>query len=117
LTVENVSKTFPGQRVLDAVSFDVRPGEVHALLGENGSGKSTLIKILAGVHLPDEGATVLVRDVRLPFGSPAGSFALGLRFVHQKHAVVTAMNAVENIALETGFTRPAWIDWDAQAEE
>lgn len=115
LSVEAVSKTFPSQRALDGVTLSVMPGEVHALLGENGSGKSTLIKILAGVHLPDAGGAVAVRGLPLPLGSPAASFELGLRFVHQKLGVVPEMNAVENIGLEAGFSRPAFIDWEAQA--
>ena len=59
LRLDPVSKTFPGVRALDSVQFDVRPGEVHALLGENGAGKSTLIKIMSGVHEPDGGTVEL----------------------------------------------------------
>ena len=55
LEMHGIVKTFPGVRALDGVDLDVRPGEVHCLLGQNGAGKSTLIKVLAGAHQPDEG--------------------------------------------------------------
>jgi len=59
LTVTNMSKSFAGPRVLDSVNLSIEPGEIRALVGENGCGKSTLIKILAGFHLPDDGAAVV----------------------------------------------------------
>ncbi len=55
LRIANLSKTFPGVRALKSVNLEIEPGEIHALVGQNGSGKSTLIKVLAGVHQPDEG--------------------------------------------------------------
>jgi ribose transport system ATP-binding protein len=117
IAVKGISKTFPGQRALDDVSLGVNPGEVHALLGENGSGKSTLIKILSGYHLPDAGGTVEIEGKPLEFQRPAVSHQMGLRFVHQHLALVREFNAVENMALDTGYTRPLAIDWRAQAEE
>ena len=54
LRMENVTKVFPGVKALSGITFQVRRGEIHALIGENGAGKSTLIKILAGIHKPDE---------------------------------------------------------------
>jgi ribose transport system ATP-binding protein len=113
LTIEGISKTFPGQRVLEGIDLTIQAGEVHALLGENGSGKSTLIKVLSGFHPPDPGGRVLVGDTPLPLGSPTDSFRAGLRFVHQKLAVIPQLNAVENIALEAGYARGGFIDWDA----
>ena len=55
LEMKNISKSFPGVKALDQVSFDLRPGEIHALIGENGAGKSTLIKCLGGQQMQDEG--------------------------------------------------------------
>jgi ribose transport system ATP-binding protein len=117
INAEHVSMTFPAQRVLDDVSLQILPGEVHALLGENGSGKSTLIRILSGYHTPDPGSIVEIEGKPLPFGSLRASHAAGLRFVHQHLALIKEFNAVENIALDSGFGRPTWIDWDAQAKE
>jgi ribose transport system ATP-binding protein len=117
IATERLSMTFPAQRALDEVSLEVLPGEVHALLGENGSGKSTLIRILAGYYVPDAGGVVRVEGQWLAAGSPAASHAAGLRFVHQHLALIPEFNAVENIALDTGYTRPRNIDWNAQATE
>ncbi|MBN9027877.1 MAG: ATP-binding cassette domain-containing protein, partial [Rhizobiales bacterium] len=69
LTVENASKSFPGVRALDGVSLELRPGEIHALMGENGAGKSTLIKIITGLYRPDRGR-LLVDGKPVDFTSP-----------------------------------------------
>ncbi|MDT0203055.1 sugar ABC transporter ATP-binding protein [Nocardioides sp. AE5] len=115
LGLRNVSKTFPGQRALDQVSFDVHEGEVHALVGENGSGKSTLIKVLAGFHEPDPGAGVQVEGIDLDTGNPAASLAAGLRFVHQDLGLVDELSAAENIGLTAGYSMKAGrISWSAQ---
>src|SRR5215203_6126084 len=71
LALRGVTKRFGGATALDGVDFDLLPGEIHGLVGENGAGKSTLMKILSGVHAPDEGELVL-RGERVRFSSPAG---------------------------------------------
>ena len=102
LTVTDMSKSFGGPRVLDSVTLSVEPGEIRALVGENGSGKSTLIKILAGFHLPDEGAAE-VDGQPLPLGDGAVSETLGLRFVHQDLGLVNNLDSVDNLALGAGY--------------
>jgi ribose transport system ATP-binding protein len=119
IEIRGLSKAFPGQRALAGVDMDVRPGEIHALLGENGSGKSTLIKVLAGIYTPDPGSVIKVAGTRLPPGSPRDSRRLGLQFVHQALGIVEELTAVENIALGTGYLRrgPALISWRAQRQK
>lgn len=93
-----VSKSFGGFRALDSVDFSVRPGEVHALLGENGAGKSTLMNIACGLYAPDEGhvemggETVTIADAR-------DAAAQGIGMVHQHFKLVPAFTVLENILL------------------
>src|SRR3954463_8396773 len=70
LVLRGVTKRFGGATALDGVDFELRPGEIHGLVGENGAGKSTMTKILSGVHAPDEGEMVLRGEV-MRFSSPA----------------------------------------------
>ena len=103
--LRGITKRFPGVLVNDNVSFDVRSGEIHALLGENGAGKSTLMKILYGLYRPDEGQIILDgREVVLH--SPADSLAAGIGMIHQHFMLVQTLTVTENVALglrETGF--------------
>jgi ribose transport system ATP-binding protein len=83
ITLENVSKRFGGVQALSGVSFGIRHGEVHAIVGENGAGKSTLMKLLAGIHLPDDGRIMLDgRPVRLETAQHAREH--GISIVHQE---------------------------------
>jgi ABC-type sugar transport system ATPase subunit len=98
LEVREVSKAFPGVRALDRVSFDLRPGEVHALCGENGAGKSTLMKILAGSYQPDSGALFhRGTEVRLP--TPLAARQRGILLIHQEISLVPQLSVAENLFL------------------
>jgi ribose transport system ATP-binding protein len=113
LAVRHVSKRFAGVRALDHASLTVLPGEIHGLLGENGSGKSTLIRILAGVHAPESGAELVVRDRPVPLPlRPDRARELGLVFVHQSLGLIPSLSVVENLRLgELAARRDLRISW------
>lgn len=98
VSIEEVSKSYPGVLALDSVSLDLRAGEVHALIGENGAGKSTLIRILSGDARPDRGAT-LVRGREVSFHSPADARRHGIATIFQELMIVPDMTVAENIVL------------------
>ena len=103
LRVEDFSKTFGGTVALSKVSFNVAPGEIHALVGQNGSGKSTLIKILAGFHTADPGSRAWLAGDEFPVTTAAEVRHERLRFVHQDLGLVLELNAIDNLALRGGF--------------
>lgn len=98
LEIKGVSKSFPGVRALDHVSFDVRDGEVHALIGENGAGKSTLMKILSGVYSEYEGE-VLWDGRPLALRGPREAQLQGIAIIHQELNLVPELTVSENIFL------------------
>jgi len=114
LELRRLTKSFGGARALRGVDFDLRAGEVHALLGENGAGKSTLIRIITGAHRPD-GGTVAV-DGR-PAGplDPRGAHQLGIACIYQQPALFPDLSIAENLALrlETGGSLRR-VDWPAR---
>jgi ribose transport system ATP-binding protein len=116
LSVTGLSKTFGGTRALKDVSLELRVGEVLALVGHNGSGKSTLIKILAGIHIADPGATAELDGEAIDLDHIASVGHGRLRFVHQDLGLVLELSAMENLALRTGFARTAVgrIRWEEQ---
>ena len=96
LVIENVSKGFPGVQALSAVGFDVRPGEVHGLVGENGAGKSTLMAIASGALIPDDGS-VVINGATLADGGAQRARDLGLAIVHQHPALMPDLTISENL--------------------
>jgi len=101
-----VVKRFPGVVANDGVEFDVRKGEIHALLGENGAGKSTLSNILTGLYRPDEG-TIELDGVPVSFASPKAALDAGIGMVHQHFRLVQPFTVAENVVLgnpQTPFT-------------
>jgi ABC-type uncharacterized transport system ATPase subunit len=96
--MHGIVKRFPGVLANDHVDFDLREGEVHALLGENGAGKSTLMNVLAGLYKPEEGS-ILVQGQRVNFNSPRDAIAHGLGMVHQHFMLVPSQTVTENILL------------------
>ena len=98
LEMRHVTKRFPGVVANDDVSFDLREGEVHALLGENGAGKSTLMNILYGLYHPDEGE-ILIKGQPVRLGSPSAAIAAGVGMVHQHFMLIPVMTVTENIVL------------------
>ncbi len=110
-----LTKRFGAFTALDAVSLKVRPGTVHALLGENGAGKSTLVKCVVGYYHPDAGA-VMLDGREQGIGSPVASRALGIGMVYQHFTVVPGMTVAENLLLARGRL-PAVIDWKSVRAE
>ena len=98
LSVNSVSKEYPGVKALDNVSIDLREGEVHAIVGENGAGKSTLIKILAGAIEPTSG-TIAIGDSEYDALTPQLARKLGVAVIYQEFTLVTTLSAADNVFL------------------
>jgi simple sugar transport system ATP-binding protein len=98
LEARGVTKRFPGVVANDQIDFEIKAGEIHAVLGENGAGKTTLMSILFGLYQPDEGA-IYIGGQRVDFRSPLDAIDLGIGMVHQHRKLVSAHTAIENIIL------------------
>jgi ABC-type uncharacterized transport system ATPase subunit len=102
LEVEGITKAFPGVLANDNVTFDLRKGEIHALLGQNGAGKTTLMGVLFGLHRPDSGQ-ILVQGEVLDIGGPHDAIKAGFGFVQQHFSLIPTLTVVENILLSEYF--------------
>lgn len=117
LTATHVRKAFGGAQALRGVAIDLRPGEVHGLVGANGAGKSTMIKVLAGLVLPD-GGEIRVDGKPVAIDSPHRAAELGMSFIHQDLALVPSMTVLQNIMLGVEKKkRLGLVDWKAIARD
>jgi len=110
LKLEHISKFFPGVKALDAVSFDVTRGEVHALVGENGAGKSTLIKILGGVFSQDSG-TVLFDSADIRFKNTHHSQQSGISVIYQEFNLLPHLSVAENVFIGREPKKLLFLNW------
>src|SRR3954470_3802972 len=112
LEARAITKRFPGVTALRNVSFDLQPGEIHALCGENGAGKSTLIKLLSGLHPHGSYEGELeIEDRPAHFQGIADAERAGLAVIYQELALIGEMTVAENVFLGAAPTRMCLIDW------
>ena len=111
LELKKITKSFSGVEVLHEVSFSLRPGEVHALLGENGAGKSTLVKVITGVHRPDSGE-IYLNDALVHFSDTHESRQAGIAAIYQELTLFPDLDVAENIFVgRQPVTRGGRVDW------
>lgn len=121
LELKGISKYFPGVKALDNVHFQLRPGEIHALMGENGAGKSTFIKVITGVHIPEEGE-ILFEGKKVEFKTTRDAQALGIAAIYQHSTAYPDLSVTENIFLGHEKVSPRakkilWKEMNAEAQK
>src|SRR5438445_9467337 len=120
LQLSGIKKSFGAVRALKSVSFELRAGEIHALLGENGAGKSTLIKIIAGAHQPDSG-TISIDGKEAQNLTPTAAHRLGVACIYQQPALFPDLTVAENIGMRLepsgGLRRVRWHARKFKADE
>ena len=104
VTLQGVTKRYPGIVANDSIDMEIRAGEVHVLLGENGAGKSTLVSMLSGLQQPDEGR-ILIDGIERPIASPADALEIGISTVFQHSMLVPSLTLVENATLGRSWWR------------
>ena len=113
---EHITKSFSGQRALDDVSFSIKQGEIHAIMGENGAGKSTLLNILHGVLMPTEGLVYIDGD-KMEFHNIHEAIEYGICKVHQEISVVPELTVYQNLMLGSEITRKGFMSKKAMIDE
>src|SRR5882762_9874059 len=116
LQLTAVAKSFGAVRAVKGVSFDLKAGEVHALLGENGAGKSTLIKVITGAHQPDSGQ-IEIAGQPVHHLTPSAAHKLGIACIYQQPALFPDLTVAENIGLRLESPGGARrVDWPARRD-
>lgn len=110
LEMRHITKIFPGVKALDDVQFNLKKGEIHAIVGENGAGKSTFIKVLSGVHQPD-GGEIILNGQSVVMSDPIKAQEYGIATIHQHAASYPNLSVAENIFIGHEFMRGPFIDW------
>jgi rhamnose transport system ATP-binding protein len=121
LELKNITKTFPGVKALDNVNFQLKSGEIHALMGENGAGKSTFIKVITGVHQPDQGE-IFLKGKKVNIKDPNDSKKLGIAAIYQHATSYPHLSVTENIfmgheKIDIKTKRILWEDMHQSAEK
>ena len=116
LELKGITKIFPGVKALNNVQFQLKPGEVHALMGENGAGKSTFIKVITGVHKAEEGEMFL-NGQKVDFKGPKDAQAAGIAAVYQHPASYPHLTVAENIFMGHEIIKNRMIQWKAMNTE
>jgi ribose transport system ATP-binding protein len=106
IVMKDVTKVFPGVVAMDHMNLELRPGQVHGLIGENGAGKSTLIKVLTGVHTPEEGQ-VFIGGRETQLQNPKHAMSLGISCIYQELNIVQQLPVVDNIFLGREIRQPS----------
>ena len=117
LEMKDISKTFPGVKALDHVQLQVKPGEVHALMGENGAGKSTLMKILMGIYTKDPGGEILFDGKPYNVSNPKEAMDTGVAMIHQELNPILDMTVYENIFVGRELRKNGLVDKKAMIEQ
>jgi ribose transport system ATP-binding protein len=107
--MSGIEKHFPGVHALAGAQFELRPGEVHALLGENGAGKSTMMKILSGIYRPDDGA-IRYKGAPVQIASPRAAQALGISMIHQELNLMPHLTLAQNVFIGREPRNGPWLD-------
>ena len=117
LEMKNICKSFPGVKALQNVDFQLKSGEIHALLGENGAGKSTLIKVLGGIYIAEEGQ-IFIDGKQVAITGVNSARANGISIIHQELVLVPYMTVAENIFMGRPIMKnPFMVDWGAMYRE